>query len=77
MPPTMFGRPLGLVFRDRVAAKLLQQGVPAKLTIPIIDSMETIAYASAVASERITIETAATKHNTRRPMVTAGHPRTT
>ena len=36
----------------------------------------TLCGAAGAASERITIETAATNHNTRHPMVTAGFPRT-
>ena len=48
MGPTALLRPFSLVVRDRAAAKLLAQGVPAELVLPIIDSMETLAYGSAI-----------------------------
>ena len=48
LAPTLLLRPYSLVFRDRVASKLAAEGVPAKLVFPIIDSVETLAYASAL-----------------------------
>lgn len=48
LAPTLLLRPFSLVFRDRVASKLIDEGVPTKLVFPIIDSMETLAYASAL-----------------------------
>jgi AcrR family transcriptional regulator len=65
LAPTLLLRPFGLRFRDRVAAKLLDDGVPAALVLPIIDSVETLAYASALlnpsqeaAKSRVTIRPA-------------------
>jgi len=62
LAPTLLLRPFSLVFRDRVASKLAGEGVPARLVFPIIDSAETLAYASALlnpaqksARERMTI----------------------
>jgi len=48
MAPTVLLRPFSLLLRDRVAAKLLREGVPARLAFPIIDSVETLAYASSL-----------------------------
>lgn len=48
MAPSVLLRPFSLVLRDRVAAKLLDGGVPARLVVPIIDSVETLAYGSAL-----------------------------
>ena len=48
LAPTQLLRPFSLVFRDRVAAKLIGGGVPTKLVFPIIDSAEMLAYASAL-----------------------------
>lgn len=63
LEPTLLIRPFSLVFRDRVASKLADEGVPATLVLPIIDSVETLAYASALlnpeqqsAQARIAIE---------------------
>jgi TetR/AcrR family transcriptional regulator, tetracycline repressor protein len=48
LAPTLLLRPFSLVFRDRVASKLEDEGVPTVLVFPIIDSVETLAYASAL-----------------------------
>ena len=48
LAPTELLRPFSLRLRDRVAAKLLEDGVPDVLVYPIIDSVETLAYASAL-----------------------------
>ena len=48
LAPTELLRPFSLRLRDRVAAKLLEDGVPDALVYPIIDSVETLAYASAL-----------------------------
>ena len=53
MRPTMI-RSWGLRVRDRVAQKLLEGGVPPKYAYPIMDSLETLAYGSALLnSERL------------------------
>ena len=48
LAPTQLLRPFSLIFRDRVASKLMEEGVPNNLVFPIIDSAETLAYASAL-----------------------------
>jgi TetR/AcrR family tetracycline transcriptional repressor len=48
MAPTVLLRPFSLVLRDRVAAQILRDGVPPALVFPIIDSVEVLAYASAL-----------------------------
>lgn len=48
LAPTQLIRPFSLVFRDQVAAKLVDDGVPVRFVIPIIDSVETLAYGSAL-----------------------------
>jgi AcrR family transcriptional regulator len=48
MAPTIVLRPFSFRLRDRVASKLLEEGVPARLAFPIIDSLETLAYSSAL-----------------------------
>jgi AcrR family transcriptional regulator len=52
MAPTVVLRPFSFLLRDRVAAKLLHDGVPAELVLPINDSAETLAYASAFLNPR-------------------------
>lgn len=48
LAPTFLLRPFSLRIRDLVAVKLLDDGVPDGLVFPIIDSVETLAYASAL-----------------------------
>lgn len=48
MSPNIVLRPFSFAFRDLVAAKLLEEGVPMALVLPVIDSVETLAYASAL-----------------------------
>jgi AcrR family transcriptional regulator len=48
MAPTVLLRPFSLAVRDQVAAKLLDDGVPATHVLAIIDSMEMLAYSSAL-----------------------------
>lgn len=48
MAPSNLLRPYSLLIRDHVAAKLLAEGVPRSLAFAIIDSVETLAYASAL-----------------------------
>jgi TetR/AcrR family tetracycline transcriptional repressor len=48
MSPTVLLRPFSLLLRDRVAAKLLDDGVPARYALAIIDSVETLAYGAAL-----------------------------
>jgi TetR/AcrR family transcriptional regulator, tetracycline repressor protein len=52
LAPTLLLRPFSLRFRDRVATKLLDDGVPEALVFPIIDSVEILAYASALLDPR-------------------------
>ncbi|ABW12109.1 transcriptional regulator, TetR family [Parafrankia sp. EAN1pec] len=48
MSPAALLRPLGLAHRDRVVAKLVDEGVPAEHAHAVIDSAETLAYGSAL-----------------------------
>jgi AcrR family transcriptional regulator len=46
--PTIVLRPFSFRMRDHVASMLLAEGVPVRLAFPIIDSLETLAYSSAL-----------------------------
>jgi len=48
MAPSVLLRPFSLSFRERAAEKLCQSAVPDRLIHPIIDSIEILAYGSAV-----------------------------
>jgi hypothetical protein len=47
MAPGMM-RPLGIAGRESMIEKMLDAGVPLELTYPIIDSIETLAFGSAL-----------------------------
>ena len=48
MAPNILLRPFSLSLRDSIADTLLAGGGPAELTLPIIDSVESLVYASAL-----------------------------
>jgi AcrR family transcriptional regulator len=48
MAPTVLLRPYSVAVREQVAAKLLADAVPPELVHPIIDSLEMLAYTSAL-----------------------------
>jgi AcrR family transcriptional regulator len=52
MAPTVLLRPFSLVVRDQVADKLLTSAVPSDLVLAMIDSMEMLAYSSALLNPR-------------------------
>lgn len=52
LSPAVVLRPFSFLLRERVAAKLLQDGVPPRLVFPIMDSAETLAYSSALLNPR-------------------------
>jgi TetR/AcrR family tetracycline transcriptional repressor len=45
-------RPVGLGHRERLVAKMIEEGIPVRYCYPIIDSAETLAFGSALLNPR-------------------------